>query len=250
MDDTYTTDIFLSTRDGRSVYNYKDTWNINNQYYNDLRGFGISLVGMIFPNLVYPINEYNQMIYLTDSDGNPNPKTVTIPSANYTGATFGAAIKTALDAASLLTYTVSFDSPTEKLTISVVGPDTCEFTSGDNSAYEAMGFEDALFSSGTSSITSDNPIEISGTPYIQVLTNFVGNNYSSFTNSNVLTTVPVTESFGAWVFFSNRQTQNQYVTDARIHEIKMELRDAWGNPFKLPNNAYVQLTFRINSKER
>ena len=235
--------LFLDTRDSNNPDTPSSTnWEINLPSMNNVRGFNIALQNIEIPNTVYPINSKNNKIYFAENGG--ETLTAALTENSYTGSTFATEIQTQLNAAGTLVYTVTWDNDAKKLTISVPLPDVFEFISGGQNAYEEMGFDDSLFTQG-SSFTSDAPINISGSQYIDVITNFSTGNHSVGTTSNVLVRVPLNVSFGNIIYYEPSTDDPLFVTESNLDEVFITMRDSKGNGWDLPFNANVSLTLKI-----
>lgn len=239
--------IFLNTRD--SIYPdtpHRTTFEINNLRGSGIKGYRVSFQNVEVPNLVYPINSYNNRIYFSENGG--SVLTATLTPNKYTGATLATEIKTQMDAAGTLTYTVSYDEQSEKLTISVVLPDEFEFVYSSTyyqyNAYEEMGFNYQNFTSGAT-FEGDAPINISGTQYVDLITSFATNNWSSSTTSSVLARIPMIVSFGNVIFYEPSSDDDLFVSETRLDSINIELRDDKGNQFVLPFNSNFNMVLKL-----
>lgn len=84
--------------------------------------------------------------------------TATITAGTYNGQTLAAEIKTQLEAAGALTYTVTYDEATAKFTIAATGNFALLWNTGTNKAIDAsglLGFSDAADDTGADTYTSD-----------------------------------------------------------------------------------------------
>jgi len=235
--------LFLDTKDS----NCPDTpsytnWEITLPSLNNIRGFNIAMQNIEIPNVVYPFNSNNNKIYFQENGG--GTLTATISENSYTGPTLATEIKTRMDAAGTLTYTVSWDNIAKKFTISVSLPDVFEFVAGSADAFEELGFDDRLFSQ-VSTTTSDAPANISGSQYIDIITNFSTVNCSVGTTSNVLARVPLNVAFGNIIYYEPATDDSLFVTETNLDEVFITLRDDRGNLWDLPFNANVSITFKI-----
>ena len=78
----------------------------------------IKVIQTSIPRSEYNVNSTNNLIYFYDSaSSSGEPTQATIAEGQYTTSTISAAVKTAMDAAGLASYTVAIDSTTQRMTI-------------------------------------------------------------------------------------------------------------------------------------
>lgn len=158
----------------------------------------IKIGSIHIPFSFYAINENNNVLYL-------NASSSTIAAGNYTISTLTAALTTAMDAIFGATSTVTYNSTTNKFTLTHSSTSfTVDTSSANNIAY-IIGFEE----SGASSTTqiSDSVVDISGPKHLvlksSILTQFTAEKnvtasglssiYTSNTgvSDNILHTMPI-----------------------------------------------------------
>lgn len=239
--------LFLTTRDSETASNYDTFWNINYPRLNTLHRYKVSLQSIEFANSVYPINNNNNVIRV-DEDAGSQTSSVTLTNQGYTGTELATELQTKLNADATLagTYAVSYSTQTKLLTIGVSGGAAAfSFETVANDAYDDLGFNRSSFAAEAASQTSDFPINISGTQYVDVVTNLTTHNHSNSSTAKVLDRVPLEVPFGSIVFYQPEYEQDLYVTTDQIDQIDLRLVDDRGNLFELPANCYVSLTLRI-----
>lgn len=87
--------------------------------------------------------------------------TATLTTGNYNGQTLATEMKTQLDAAGALTYTVTYSESTGKFTIAATGNFTIRWNTGTHKATDVSGlcgFSDAANDSGAATYTSDTVV--------------------------------------------------------------------------------------------
>lgn len=87
--------------------------------------------------------------------------TATLTAGTYDGQTLAVEIKTQLDAAGALTYTVTYSETTGKFTIAASGNFTLRWNTGTNKAVDAsglLGFSDAANDTGAATYDSDTVV--------------------------------------------------------------------------------------------
>jgi hypothetical protein len=234
--------LFLSTRDGNSDETWRTFWNIGLPRLNTLGNYRVSLQNIEFPNTVYPINTYNNKVYFNEGAGN---LTATLGSNVYTLSEMATELQTQMNSAGAHTYTVVADTQAKKLTITDTTV-TFYFLTGANDAYEELGFDSTLFTNTlAASEVSDYPVQLSGSRYVDVITNFSTHNHSVSSTASVMVRVPLNVPFGSLVFYEPTTDDRLFITTTAINEIYMELRDDKGNSYALPRNAHVGMTLKI-----
>lgn len=236
--------LFLSTRDGQTNLNYNNFWTISLPRMNHMRGFRLALQNVEFVNAVYPINSNNQNVYFSESGG--ATKTAVLTPNGYTGAQMATELKTQLESANgtAITYTVTYDSQSKKFTITP-SAGTIAFIDGVLNAYEELGFDSSNLAATAASQTSDFPVNLAGSRYVDVITNFAGHNHSVSTTSNVLVRVPLGVAFGEIVFYEPHTDDALFVNATQLNEVHVQLRDEKGYMYELPTNAHLSLTLKV-----
>lgn len=236
--------LFLTTRDSAGVQNYNARWSLQDPAMQLLRNFKVSLQSVQFANSVYPIGAFNSRIYISDSGA---VQTLDVPSNSYTGTEIAAALQTLFNATAGLTgvYTVIYDYQSKLLNIS----STVAFllATGDYDCYEELGFDSDLFASATS-FTSSYPVQLSGTHYIDVLSNFSSLNFSVSGSTNTLVRIPLDVGFGEIVYYEPQTDDALEVSANQLHEVYISLRDERGYPWPLPKNSHMSLCLKVHSE--
>lgn len=220
-------------------------WEVYDPYLNQFNNYEVGLVRCTIPNLVYPINSNNNKIYLQENGG--ATLTFTVPSKNYTGTQLATQLQSTFNAApgTLGTYTVTFDTQRQVLVIAVGGGANIQLVSGTNNLYREMGFY-TIPSAFNATLTSDYPIQIGGSNYIQVIANFATSaSVASSLIQGVASVIPLTQGFGEIVFF-DPQTPNRYVTtEGYLSSIQVYFKDESNNYWIPPPTVYFEMTFQI-----
>lgn len=133
----------------------------------------------MMPLTFYTIDERNNKIYFEENNDGIT-LTATLNSGIYTSSTISAEIKSALDNAGALTYTVSYSATTNKLTISSTN---FKFKDGIANAYYEMGITNDDINVPSSVFSPSEVIDLSGVKCINVVSNInairvLGKSYS------------------------------------------------------------------------
>jgi hypothetical protein len=257
--------IYLDTRNSNGDYNYDTYWQLPHVQSNQPGDKELSLHQCIFPNVVYPINEYNNIVRFRETDTSLASTTtweVVLSENFYTGSQLASAVESAMNAVSIFgvaAYNVVYDSQSVKLNFTLTGTsaanDTFQFEDSTNSLLEDMGVlvnpstlrSPLTLGAGTQTYIGEAPVNISGTQFVDVITNISTNNYTSISASNILARIPVNVEFGGEIFFQPPQEEFQSVSSQSLNEIYVQLRDDNGNFYKLPNNAHFSMVLRLKS---
>lgn len=211
--------------------------------------YGFALKSAVIPNLVYPVNSSNNTFVFAEGGGSNITSTLT--AQNYTGTQLASELQTVLNADGGLVYTVSYDSQTGKLTIAP-SSSTVQFKT-TNTAFTAsfvLGFDDTTDTADASSITSDYPVRLDGSMYIDIeLSGMSPNTVTSKNTSTPLCRIPLAGSFGAIITYENDSVKDEmiHIDSTALSHLRMRIRDDMGSTWTLPDNAYCSFTFNLYS---
>ena len=146
----------------------------------------IKILQVEIPFSWYVFNVGNNTWTMTETDGTTQGSvTVTMPVGNYTSASAATALGTALSAVTGYgaTYTVSFNSSTQKFTITATGGTLASWNfvfgnaadNGTSNPRLFLGFPPGITYSLTRTMTAPNAALISGPNYIYVNSQKLGN---------------------------------------------------------------------------
>lgn len=239
--------IFLNSKDRSSGENYRPRWSIQDPAFQLLDNFTVALVQFSVPNSVYPINQFNNRFYIIEAPA-VTPTTLEVPYGAYTATELVNALLLLLngDPSLLQTYTVNYDYSAKILTVSSSGTFTLYTSDDDYNIYDEIGFDTSLFTSGGgSSFSGSYPLNLSGSSYVDILTNFSTMNYSSSASTNILARVPIGVGFHEILSYEPASEVPIYVNASQLHEVYLALRDDKGNQWILPDNAKISLVLKI-----
>ena len=197
---------------------------------------------------VFPIHDQNKNISISELLG--VTQTVVLVETNYTGLEFATEIQTQLNAAVGLAgvYTVVFDNRTERLTIvSTVSFELrkVESVAGDFlDPYDEMGFDRENLQSGTVQV-GIGPVDLSGTAMIRIASSWSGQSVTTRHQRNILTEVPLRVPFGFIAYHEPAKPAEIYISTTHINHIAIQLWDAKGRLWKLPNNLGWNMTLKV-----
>jgi hypothetical protein len=254
--------LFLSTRNSQVTETYDALYSVYLPRLNILKGYYMALQNIEFPNTVYPINSKNNVLLWDDYDDSlaatVSNLQITVPENNYTGPQLATKLQELMRAVSTIDYIVSYDDQAKKMVFQGDVNDTLLWVSVSNSMYEELGFSEtgASFSTAqditpgadltaANNFSSDHPINISGTAYVDVVTNLSTLNHSLGTTANVLVRVPMNVAFGNVVFYEPATDDALFIPAQRLDEFFVQLRDDKGNSWELPPLSHVSMTMKI-----
>lgn len=242
--------LFLDTHKSTRPHTpYSTSWHISDRHYRNLRGFALKLEHAQLSNSVFPINEYNNRIYFQELSSAGVVTESLIPEGHYETLTaYAGAIAAVMttDSPNGLTYTYSVNSA--NLIITITGTSVFRFREGVNDALNNMGFvrPNSNHADFVTSHTGAAPADISGTHYIDIVSNIPTNSYSPGAERNyVFARIPVSAGYGNTIFYQASEASPMLVTQERLDQIEIFLFDQNGNPFKLPQNRRLSMQFKV-----
>lgn len=242
-----TSTINLNSNDRTSgTTNFDCGFSINYPYYqDDASQYEVSILNMAFPFSAYPINQYNNKVYISENGG--ATITVTLDTKAYTWVTLSNELATKLTAASGVgnVYSVGYNSNTYLYTVTAGGAALAfAFVDGVNNTYSELGCPP--LDTPLTVIPFTCPINIAGTRYVDVISNWSGITYSTSTTASVLARIMVDVSFGYEVIYAPALPHKFIISATHIDNLFIQLRDDKGNPFLLPDNAPFSMVLQIN----
>lgn len=194
-----------------------------------------------FPNLVYPINEYNN-VFNIQIGINPTSSIIITPN-NYTGTTIATYLQTQLNALSLGTFSVTFDSTSYKIGIVNSTNEGFKFMTVDKSIYSNLGIvvDNIIYTT----YVTPYPVNLRGTQIVDLITNLQTNVYSTTQVSNFLDRIPITSAFGEVNTYFNYNSTSPVMRMTSLNYIQICFRDASGKPYVLPPNAIITINIWV-----
>ena len=193
-------------------------------------------------NTVLNIDTRNNRFSFNESDTPGTIRNFTIPSGNYTIATFMTALKTGFDTEGSVVYTVTNNALINIITIAGASKTFKILPIANNSYYEA-GFD--ISGSFSISQVASNTFDLSGIKEINVVCNAFGNSSIVVNrNLNVICTIPVSVpylgviTYNPPIVFIDSQTQG-------ISAFEFLLFDELYRPLTLTNNWSLNLLFEV-----
>ena len=236
--------LFLNTKDSVSPSTpYNTTFVLNGSVVSNFDDYSLTFQSMEIPNLRYPVNRFNDVVYFKENGG--ATITTSLTNQTYTGTELAVELASKLTASSGVaeTYTGTYNQQTKKITITAGGFTGLSFVDGDNNSNTVTGFAAGpiLLGGGTATYT----VRLDGTSYIDVITNISTDNYSSDKKSNVLFRIPMLQPFGSIVYISNPTDDFLSISTDSIQTLDIRLIDDQGNIFELPSNCNISMTLKL-----
>lgn len=220
-------------------------WNLNNYTTGTRYVHSLQLLEVAFPNGVYPINAYNNVLRVTQGGV---AYSVTITPGNYSGITIAAALQVLLNAAGTgKTYTVTYVSSQQNLTITPSSGTFSLVVGTVNDAAYALGVSAAQSGTEAATFTTANPMNIGGTQAVDVRCNVSVDHISSTSSAGVLFRIPLKVDFGEDVFWEPQVPLILELTNPHMDHLSMRFFDDLGNPY-VPawENCHFLFTFVLS----
>lgn len=237
--------IFLNTDDSLNPNTpYDSSFNLNSKI-NDLSSTKMALSTVQFSNTVYPINSFYNTFVCQENNA-LGTMTLTLAPNNYTGTQIASYLQTVMNAGTTqaTVYTVSYNSQSKFLTFSgtnnfkILATSTC---------LRELGISSRGMSSPQITFICDYPVELSGSRYIDVISNLSSKSVSSNNYTNILVRIPLAVSFGEVVIYQSSAESSFTVFNQDLCAIDLRLIDDRNNQFILPANSPISYTFRMSN---
>jgi hypothetical protein len=201
-------------------------------------------------NSQYPINSNNNTIVFYENSNDAVAYTATLEEGTYTMDSFATEIGYQMSAVSGNGYDYKADvsSSTYKLTIAADGVHV--FRVGSTSTcLDEMGYTTIVLSHDTS-ITFQSPVHISGTRFVDVVSNIPTNNINTLYNYNILQRIQITVDFGDFLFYEDYLGQETAICrSSDLQKLTIELRDENGDVFDTFANLSNAFTLTLSPIE-
>lgn len=236
------TKLYLDTRDSLFTTPHDASWNLRISN-NDAPFHRIALKSILFANTRPLVHSSNKTLVFQE-DGTATDLTATLTEGTYNANELATELKTQLDATGANTYTITYDSKTFKYTIATDG--TSIKLTGDSTMLDLIGFAPQTGFTATS-ITSDYPVRLDGTQYVDILADFAVDCISSNGLTNVFQRIPVETSIGNLVYYEPETLDYRTIGVDSLNSLQLRLRDDRGSPFVLPATSHIQYTFVLST---
>lgn len=201
-------------------------------------GMSISVESFMYPNLEPNVNSKNNLIVFQEN-GVATDISLTLSEGYYTGTGLSSELQTQLNAEGSNTYSVSYNSITGRLTITVTSGTSIKII-GDS---ELLGIIEGNFQA---SITSDLPVRLDGSLYVDITSNLHTSNVTSDGVRNVLKRVPLSVNPQQILFYTNpNDSDSMIVTGGSLDTIQIRLVDDKGFKIILPSSAHWAMNLRV-----
>ena len=238
--------LFLDSRDSidKSIPS-EYTWLLSGMNSMSTNNITLAIDTFILPFSRYVIHSYNKYIYIKQNGGATQIAVLT--EGNYTATTLCSEIKTRLDALGVLVYTVTYNSTTQKITISVPIPDVFQLVSGSYNPYKVLGVDTDVFTTAVSTYTTPYQVDLSGTKYIDIsCTSIPIQNSKSGDSYPILMRIPCYTQIGSVLSWENYNSDKVIkVAPYQLDQLSIRLIDDEGNPYNLDKTHELSLTIRL-----
>ncbi len=237
----FVSDVLYTSESRDGGENHLPSWNVDDNMLTQGKNVKVFLKQISIPHAVPAVNSNFNKIYISEDGGGTLTATLTVN--NYNGSQFATEIQTQLNAAGALTYTVTYNSQTFKLSFTVVGGDV-KFVTGANTLYFMMGFlESGTGFSDFDSLTSPHVIDIAGTRTIRIASNLKTLNVLHGREINLLATIPSLGSFGSIINYEPEHATPVDISRIGGHYVfEVLLFDDRHNLYVVPPNLNWSIT--------
>lgn len=203
------------------------------------------------PNTYYNVNSTNNQIYFEESVA--GALTGTLATGSYTSTTLPSAIVTAMEAASALTYTVTYSATLSSLTITP-SSGTLAFnyaTNTTNSAHKVMGF-DVSDTGLAASQTGPNPIQLAAPLSIGInIAEAHSENYVTSDEKQATLIVPYISEFNSFVYQSSDIHRQFLMFKNPVNTLNVTVIDTnSGTQVDLNKGEWEMLFFQLDGQQR
>lgn len=205
----------------------------------------IGLDYVIMPNLVYPIRTNRNKVVFNEGGAD---KIATIPDGHYDSSNFPAVLKTALEDAGALTYTVSISSTNNKITILASGAFVLKFTDTSSYMWKILGFDYNSTTASATSHTGSMPVRLDGDEYFVLqLENLPSENVSSsFSTRGIMDIIPMNGAYGDVIYYVPNQINNLVLGQLNdLKFIRVHIVDVDGFDIPITDNCEIMIKLRI-----
>lgn len=242
--------LYLNTREAQLVNgNPADAIFNLNSFNTDWQSIEVSLEECIFPNTIYNVKSNNKTIPFQENGGG-TIYTATLTEGYYTGATLATEIATQMNAtASVLPWQAIWTNSTGKFTIGTAPANSIKFRfdtlSEQDTTHELLGYNrepDDFISFNT----SDHQANLSGSFFIDIVSNLGSLNMSSSGRYSILQRVALDVPAGAIVHYSNQNDSDKSYISNNLDSIEMRIFDDKNELVVLPRTSHISYTLRIS----
>lgn len=235
----------ISSADRESGTDDQSTFSVRTPITLDgVSGYKIALSQVHFMNARPVVHSYANKIYFVEGAGTLE---ATLTSGDYTAADLVTELATQMTAVGGTTYTGTYNAVDGSFGLTTSPSTSFNFVSGVNNGYQALGIPhlaSALPTASATSFTSTDVVNVSGTNYIDMVTDMPVETASS-NNLPVFARIPVPVAYGGYVNYVPSDVDYHYLKQNSISKIRVHLYDDQQNPFVLPTNIHVSITFKL-----
>jgi hypothetical protein len=239
------TDIYISSQDRigpGSSYSFTSILKDSFITSHPKHSFEVGFECVSFMNSNYPINAYYNSLQLFEDGG--SEYLITITEGNYSALELATALELAIGLESTInTYTVSYDTITERMTITSTG--LFQLESCSNSLYHIIGFSDSALPTDLSlTQVGEGLVDLSGSKYIDITTNLPTRNISTKA-LHIAERIPLDVSFGEYFTYSPNEMGYRKIDIRNLSHLEVQLIDDRGNPYLLAETTPTHLKLRL-----
>ena len=247
MNETETIEIYLNSNNATKLYNGVSDclYTLPNIVIDEKTEKAyINIKSAVIPYSFYTVNDNNNKLFFSIDAVNYN---ITISNGNYNVNTLKNELKTLLDVETSLTWTITYNSKTNKFNFklsfhlfSFLSSSTC---------FELLGFENNLtYSTSNNVLTSTISINLFTVRNIYITSpNFILNNVNAslHNKSDIIASIPIKGVQNSIIFFEDRPYKTIVNHLNNITNLRIILNDEQGNIIDL-NHCHYSITLEIH----
>lgn len=205
----------------------------------------VKLSSLEFPNVMYTFSaaRENITIGISQPPGNPYVYFTIVPGNYPDAATLGTAVEDAIQA-TYPTFSITYDSITNKITISDTNPFNMDFTPStvttpfDNGLGHYLGFRNLTYATSSTSYVSESCPDIFGDTYVYLVVNDYGiieHQDFNHTNFTAMAKIQLNVPKNTMIFDQLNTTTKEYFFQqpTNINQLRVQLLDAYGRELDL-----------------
>lgn len=212
----------------------------------DEDSYFVDVINVSLDNGVYPIHEFARFVYVSESGGATIP--VSLTENNYTATQLATELQLQLVASLVQTYTVTYDTQSQRLTIVSNLPFQFQIVTTNTGAtfdiYDEIGW-DRNSLPATATQVGIGPVKLTGTDNVNIITNLGGQYITTSGKQRMLITIPMNVPFGSTVFFSPPDPIRVMVPSVHINNMAVQLWNDKDQLWELPNNMNYTITLQV-----
>lgn len=218
--------------------------------FNNLRGgVEVSLESCELYAVQYPIRaNHNNQFRFNEAVAPGTYYTVTVADGVYTGTQIATELATLMTAAGTYNYSGTFNTITQKISITTVIPDTWSFDSS-TLTYPINKYIGFPTTNNTLAVghTGVYPVNLNTDLYVNLqLDGWSNNNIETSGLNDIFHRIPLLGSYGEYIHFqTSDDNDHTIISDEQLNTVRVRLLNPDSTTYTIPDNFEVSLTLRL-----